>query len=226
MFIYRYILETYILATILFVFLSIQNPDQKNFDHETVPAASATNGMHLASLKENLNPDLIKSFEMHLPEFLPLAKNKIVTLIDFSLPSTKKRLWTLNVETGEVLLNTYVSHGRNSGNDVAETFSNTPESYQSSLGFFLTDQPYSGKHGKSLRLKGLERNLNDKAFERAIVIHGADYVSESFIQKHGRLGRSHGCPAIPEELASAFIDKTKDGSLLFIYHPSYNNYNL
>ncbi len=226
MFIYRNILGTFMFSTILFLFLSLQINDFKNLDHEIVSVSDSIKMSHLASLSENINPDLVKSFEEHLPKFLPLAKNNIITIIDFSLPSTKKRLWTLNFETGEVLLNTYVSHGRNSGNDVAEKFSNTPESYQSSLGFFLTDQPYSGKHGKSLRLKGLEKNLNDRAFERAIVIHGADYVSESFIQKHGRLGRSHGCPAIPEELTSTFIDKTKDGSLLFIYHPSYKTHSL
>ncbi len=168
-----------------------------------------------------INPELISSFANKAKDFLPLAKTSIVTLIDFSLPSTARRLWTINLETGEVLYNTWVAHGKNSGNNEAQSFSNKPQSYQSSLGFYLTDQTYTGKHGHSLRLKGLEKNINDKAWERAIVIHGADYVTESFIKTHGRLGRSHGCPAIPPEITDEFINTVKDGSLLFIYHPGY-----
>ena len=102
-----------------------------------------------------------------------------------------------------------------------EHFSNKPQSHQSSLGFYLTCNLYYGKHGKSLRLQGLEKGINDKAMERAIVIHGADYVSESFINAYGRLGRSHGCPAIPIDIVDDFINTVKDGALLFIYHPSY-----
>jgi hypothetical protein len=153
-----------------------------------------------------------------------MASNKIITIIDFSLPSTARRLWTINMVTGEILFNTLVAHGKNTGQNIAEKFSNIPQSYQSSLGFYLTDQVYTGKHGHSLRLKGLEKNINDKAWERAIVIHGADYVSESFIKAHGRLGRSHGCPAIPPELTDDFIRTIKEGSLLFIYHPGYDQH--
>lgn len=145
----------------------------------------------------------------------------MVTLIDFSLPSTVKRLWTINLQTGELLLNTYVAHGRNSGDNEARQFSNVPESYQSSLGFYLTDQVYVGKHGNSMRLRGLEKNINDKAWDRAIVVHGADYATDGFIRKYGRLGRSFGCPAIPPEVTDEFIQTVKDGSLLFIYHPRY-----
>jgi hypothetical protein len=226
MIIIHYIYFTYLSLGMFASSVSYQIPDERKFEQVIPVVAEKTSDSLSTALRLNLNPDLVKSFEERLPEFLSFATNKIVTLIDFSLPSYKKRLWTLNLETGDILLNTFVAHGRNSGNETAEKFSNTPESYQSSLGFYLTDQPYSGKHGQSLRLKGLEKNLNDKAFERAIVIHGADYVSESFIEKHGRLGRSHGCPAIPEDLTTTFINKTKDGSLIFIYHPSYKNQNL
>ena len=150
-----------------------------------------------------------------------MAKSSIVTLIDFSLPSTAKRLWTINLETGEILFNSLVAHGRNTGNDVAQSFSNIPQSFQSSLGFYLTDHVYVGKHGNSLRLKGLEKNINDNAWKRAIVVHGADYVTESFIKQNGRLGRSQGCPAIPPEITEEFINTVKEGSLIFIYHPGY-----
>ena len=189
---------------------------------EPLTTGKTTEAFDLSAFADKLNPSLIRSLFERLPGFLPLASNKIITIIDFSLPSTARRLWTINLETGEVLFNTLVAHGRNTGQNIAEKFSNIPQSYQSSLGFFLTDQVYTGKHGHSLRLKGLEKNINDKAWERAIVIHGADYVSESFIKAHGRLGRSHGCPAIPPEITEDFISAIKEGSLLFIYHPGYD----
>lgn len=144
-------------------------------------------------------------------------KSPVITVIDFSLPSTQKRLWIIDTEKSEVLLNTVVSHGRNSGNLMAETFSNIPESFKSSLGFYETAETYSGKHGYSLRLDGLEAGFNDQARNRAIVIHGADYAKETFAKSTGRLGRSLGCPALPSELSAQAIDLIKDGTMLFIY---------
>lgn len=144
-------------------------------------------------------------------------KSKVITIIDFSLPSTEKRLWIIDPTNQLVLLNTVVSHGRNSGNLMASKFSNKPESYQSSLGFYKTAETYQGKHGYSLRLDGLEQGFNDQARNRAIVIHGADYAREEFAKNTGRLGRSLGCPALPTEISSKAIDFIKDGSLLFIY---------
>jgi hypothetical protein len=141
----------------------------------------------------------------------------LLTVIDFSLPSTEKRLWIIDLTTREILLNTVVAHGRNSGNLMAEKFSNQPESYQSSLGFYKTAETYQGKHGYSLRLDGLENGFNDQARSRAIVIHGADYAREEFAKSTGRLGRSLGCPALPPELSAKVIDLIKEGSLLFIY---------
>lgn len=146
----------------------------------------------------------------------------VITVIDFSLPSTQKRLWIIDTERGEVLLNTVVSHGRNSGNLMAESFSNTPESFKSSLGFYETGETYSGKHGYSLRLDGLEKGFNDQARNRAIVIHGADYAKEDFAKSTGRLGRSLGCPALPSELSAQAIDLIKDGTMLFIYGKDQN----
>jgi len=171
--------------------------------------------------ESDLNPQLVKVFLTHYEQFADVIKNPIVTLIDFSLPSTAKRLWTIHLQTGEILFHSLVAHGQNSGYDEAIQFSNRPNSHQSSLGFYLTGNPYHGKHGLSMRLEGLQKDINDLAFERAIVVHGADYVSDNFVKAHGRLGRSHGCPAIPELLVDSFIQTTQQGSLLFIYHPDY-----
>jgi hypothetical protein len=144
-------------------------------------------------------------------------KSPVLTIIDFSLPSTERRLWIIDLKSKSILLNSVVAHGRNSGELLASKFSNNPESYQSSLGFYKTGETYQGKHGYSLRLDGLEKGINDQARNRAIVIHGADYASEAFAKINGRLGRSLGCPALPTELSTKAIDLIKDGSLIFIF---------
>jgi len=142
-----------------------------------------------------------------------------LAVIDFSLPSTEKRLWIFDLENRTLLLQDLVAHGRNSGEVSATTFSNDLGSYQSSIGLFVGDESYSGKHGYSLRLDGLEPGVNDLARERAIVIHGADYVDPSWIDNHGRLGRSLGCPAVRREIASQVVDHLKGGQLVFTYYP-------
>ncbi len=141
----------------------------------------------------------------------------IITIIDFTLPSTQKRLWVINLKKPEVLIKTYVAHGRNTGENWALHFGNLPNSNMSSPGFFITGNTYYGRHGYSLNLVGIEPGINDNALRRRIVLHGAWYVSEDFIKKYGRLGRSNGCPAVPEDQASRVIDYIKDGTLLFIY---------
>jgi hypothetical protein len=146
-----------------------------------------------------------------------VKKTDVITLIDFSKPSFVDRLFVLNIHTGEVVFKTLVAHGRNSGKEYARSFSNKASSYQSSLGFYITTDTYQGRHGYSLRLKGCEKGINDNADARAIVIHGADYVSEDFIRQNGFLGRSHGCPALPQEVSTALIDIIKGGSCMFIY---------
>ncbi len=147
-------------------------------------------------------------------------ENSILTIIDFSLSSNTKRLWVIDMDSNEVLYHTLVAHGMNSGEEFATNFSNKSESYKSSLGFYLTAEIYTGKHGSSLKLDGIEKGVNDNARERAIVIHGADYVSETFARNNGRLGRSQGCPALPNNLCPKIISKIKNKSVLFIYHPS------
>ncbi len=148
-----------------------------------------------------------------------LANPEFITIIDFSRPSAEKRLHVIDLRSGTVMYHTLVAHGRNSGKTMARRFSNRASSLSSSPGFYITGATYTGKHGYSLRLDGCEKGWNDRAKERAIVVHGADYVSEAFIRRHGFLGRSHGCPALPETLSSAIIDLIRDGSCLFIYAP-------
>jgi hypothetical protein len=143
----------------------------------------------------------------------------VITLVDFRKAGTEKRLWVIDLTTGRVLFHTLVAHGRNSGELFATRFSNVPNSNQSSLGFYVTGDTYIGKHGISLKLHGQEKGINDHAAARAIVIHGADYVSESFIRQVGRLGRSFGCPALPMELHEEIIEQIANKTCLFIYYP-------
>lgn len=146
-----------------------------------------------------------------------IDRPEVLTIIDFSLPSHQERLWVLDLVEAKVLYHCLVSHGRNSGDIMAEKFSNKPGSYISSPGFYTTGETYFGKHGFSLKLDGIEYGINDKARERAIVVHGADYVSSEFIEKNGRLGRSLGCPAVPVELSREIIETIKDGTCLFVF---------
>jgi len=144
------------------------------------------------------------------------ASQQHLTVVDFDLPSTEKRLWVLDLANDKILFHTLVAHGHNSGENGAQQFSNTNESNMSSLGFYVTGQEYEGKHGHSLRLQGLDEGFNTNAFARAIVMHGADYVSEQFIKQNGRLGRSLGCPALPLDQYSQIIDAVQGGSCLFL----------
>ena len=148
-----------------------------------------------------------------------LVKNEILTVIDFSLASSEKRLWIIDMKNHVVLLNTLVAHGIKSGDEFASRFSNHENSFQSSLGVYLTGEVYTGRNGLSLRLDGLNEGYNNLARKRGVVIHGADYVSTDYIETNGRLGRSQGCPAVATEINEKLIDTIKDKSVLFIYHP-------
>ncbi len=140
----------------------------------------------------------------------------MLTIVDFTRSSREKRLWVIDLAEKKLLFNTLVAHGQGSGDDMAQSFSNTEETHQSSLGFYVTDETYQGKHGLSLRLNGLDQGYNSNARQRAIVLHGAEYVSQEFINQHGRLGRSYGCPAVPVALTPQIIDSVKGKSCLFI----------
>ena len=147
------------------------------------------------------------------------ADKHILTICDFSKPSTEKRLWVIDLATRKTIFNTYVAHGQGSGDNFAVSFSNTFDSHQSSLGFYVTGETYLGDHGISLKLKGMDNGFNDRALDRGIVVHGADYVSEKYIACNERLGRSWGCPAVPNDLKEPIINTIKDGTCLFIYYP-------
>ena len=156
-----------------------------------------------------------------------LAKNKIsrsnyLTICDFSQSSRQKRLYIIDVMNNKLITHTYVAHGKNSGGEYATQFSNQPESLQSSLGFYITSNTYIGEHGLSLRINGVDPGYNDKALERSIVIHGAAYVDGGRAKAGMYMGRSWGCPAVPEKESATIITTIKNGTCLFIYHPSRN----
>jgi len=149
---------------------------------------------------------------------VPVANRRLLTLIDYSRPSTSPRLWVIDLDTNRVLFEELVAHGRGSGENLTDHFSNEPGSLASSLGVFLTGDTYVGSNGYSLRLQGLEAEVNDHAFDRAIVMHGAAYVRAG-MERLGRLGRSWGCPAVRPVIARQLIDTIKGGSLLLAYYP-------
>ena len=142
-----------------------------------------------------------------------------LAVIDYSLPSTEPRMWVFDLAQRALLFNELVAHGRATGNKFSTKFSNTPGSHQSSIGLFRTLYTYTGRNGYSLRMEGLEPSFNSRAYDRAIVIHGAPYVSEKFIEKTGRIGRSHGCPAVASEKAKPLIDTIKEGHYVFSWYP-------
>lgn len=190
-------------------------------------SASAEVEEEVSSLYEELELDKKgldrNTFEMALAGYNKLVatgkiKNNKLSIVDFSQPSTKNRLYVIDVENKKLLFNTLVAHGKNSGVLNATKFSNTNESLQSSLGFYVTAEKYQGKHGLSMRLDGMEKT-NSNARARAIVLHGANYVSERFAKAQGFIGRSWGCPAVNPELNEPIINAIGNGSALFIYHP-------
>ena len=154
-----------------------------------------------------------------------IINDNIITIADLSKSSYKKRLFVIDLKNCKLLFNTYVAHGMNSGQEFAKYFSNIPESNKSSLGFYQTSNTYQGKNGYSMHLVGLEKGINDNAYNRDIVMHGADYVSESLIKAQGYIGRSQGCPAVPEKQHKQIIDKIKNGTCLFIFGEDRNYFH-
>lgn len=165
-----------------------------------------------------------KAFEQAIAGYNKIEDKtkEILTLVDFSKPSTEERFYVFDMRHKKLLFKSLVSHGKNSGGNYATSFSNENGSLKSSLGFFLTENTYQGKNGYSLVLNGLEKGINDRAKERAIVIHGAAYSNPSVVASSGRLGRSFGCPALPQAVSKPIINTIKGGSLLFIYANNQN----
>jgi hypothetical protein len=175
----------------------------------------------LAESAPNLNPHVLQRAlqATRCAVHTGIESPERLAVIDFSLPSSQRRLWIFDLEEGRLVMRELVAHGKNSGNKHSTTFSNTHESYQSSIGLFKASESYYGKHGYSLRLDGLEQGINDQARKRAIVIHGADYVAPSWVRDYGRIGRSHGCPAVRQEVIQEVVDTLKGGQLVFKYYP-------
>lgn len=148
---------------------------------------------------------------------IDIPKKGVISIIDYSLPSTEKRFYLIDLVDKKLLHNTYIAHGVNSGENMATVFSNVPESRISSIGFFVAAETYMGDNGYSLRIDGIEKGINHNARQRDIVIHKADYVSEDFIEQEGRLGRSWGCPALPNDVSHDIIDIIKEGTCIFVY---------
>ncbi|GAL34723.1 hypothetical protein JCM19240_4273 [Vibrio maritimus] len=164
--------------------------------------------------------DGVVDFQLFKDAYLAYEKTtnrskSLLTIIDYSKPSTEKRFFVIDMDKKSLVFNTYVSHGVNSGEKTATKFSNIINSRKTSLGTFLTDSTYYGSNGYSLRLDGLTKGVNDNARERYIVVHGADYANESFLKQNGYLGRSWGCPALPEHLSRQIIDTIKGGSVIY-----------
>jgi len=167
-----------------------------------------------------------KAFQFAYKGYTRLLQKNIIkepgylTICDFSQSSKNKRLYVVDMNNNELIMNTYVAHGCNSGGEFATRFSNKPSSRQSSLGFYVTQETYSGEHGLSLKIIGLEKGFNDRALRRSIVIHGANYIEEDWLRNNNFMGRSYGCPAVPEDERDELINTIKNGTCLFIYYPS------
>jgi hypothetical protein len=199
-------------------------------DYKEAPETNTKAILFINYLNKVYEDALLKEANLALPVFEKaiigfhnLSNNRklnqekqIITVIDFTRPSSEKRMWIIDLKNNKLLLSTYVAHGQGSGENLANSFSNIEESHQSSLGFYVTSETYIGKHGLSLKLDGHDKGINDRARSRAIVVHGASYVSESFIKATGRLGRSFGCPAVPVELNDEVIRLIKDKTCMFI----------
>jgi hypothetical protein len=218
-------------TSVFFLFFSLTTTTPKHAEtlaintKANVNAVSETVSVYNAIKANSESMPKLECFTKALNGFKALKaegkiKKDILTLIDFSQSSNTKRLWIIDMAANTVLYNTLVAHGRNSGDEFATQFSNAQSSNMSSLGFYATGEIYNGKHGESLRLDGLEQGINNNARSRAVVMHAADYVSESFIKAHKRLGRSLGCPALPQKINKKVIHLIKDKSCLFIYYPS------
>ena len=202
-----------ILITQLFVLCNFYPSENHSFSRSD----DALQLYQECALEKILSFDVFRLAMTGLEKIDELHNRKVITIIDFSKPSTRERLFVIDLENKQILFKSLVAHGQNSGANMARRFSNAPRSRKSCLGFFITAETYSGKYGYSLKLDGMEPGINDNARPRGIVIHGADFVSYTVARETGLLGRSFGCPALPVNSARKIIDKISKGSCLFIY---------
>lgn len=204
--------------------VGISHPTITDSSFSTADAAAAlytTVNLQQAGLSQAAFEYAWKGYQ-YLLDKKKITRSNYLTICDFSQSSRKKRLYIIDVVNNKLITHTYVAHGKNSGGEYATQFSNTPESLQSSLGFYITSQTYIGEHGLSLRINGVDPGYNDKALERSIVIHGAAYVDDGRAKAGMYMGRSWGCPAVPQKESARIITTIKNGTCLFIYHPSQN----
>lgn len=205
----------------LLLFIPVNFSQRESFEPYTFEVSSCKQLYNEMQLEGIVN---FTAFEQAIAGYDKIGEKtkEILTLVDFSKPSTEERFYVFDMRHKKLLFTSLVSHGKNSGGNYATSFSNENGSLKSSLGFFLTENTYQGKNGYSLILNGLEKGINDRAKERAIVIHGAAYSNPSAIASSGRLGRSFGCPALPQTVSKPIINTIKGGSLLFIYANNQN----
>lgn len=195
--------------------------DDSAFIAETVQIIYDSLKLQKSGLKKEVFAFAYRGY-YNLLEKGTINKEGILTICDFSQSSRRKRLYLIDLVNYKLLLNTHVAHGKNSGGEYARKFSNRPQSLQSSLGFYVTKSTYWGEHGLALVIDGLEKGFNDKAEQRRIVVHGSKYVGDNYLRFRNHIGRSFGCPAVPKKVSTKLIQTIKNGSCLFIYHPSKN----
>lgn len=210
-----------ILFTLISVILLASNVSSRSTSFAKAPADMNTKVQHLSAKAPNLNKNVLKLAlaAYQKADSKGAVKKPLLTVIDYSLPSSKQRMWVFDLSKERLLFNTHVAHGKNSGMDIPHQFSNQLSSKQTSLGTFVTRDTYMGSKGYSLNLQGLEKGINDNAYTRRVVMHGAWYVEPSFIKQAGRAGRSWGCPSIAHTLAKPVINAIKGGSVLYAYYP-------
>lgn len=226
------ILSVITFLTISFAFTTTETLEATNIAEEPIELVETSeinltveeeiNKVYSDFVENNSNVPDLDSFKNGMMGYYKLSdqnaiEKNILTIIDFTLSSTKKRMWVLDMTNNKVLFNTVVAHGKNTGSEFATKFSNKVNSLQSSLGFYVTGETYYGKNGYSMFIDGMEKEFNSKARERYVVVHGASYANPSFVSKLGRLGRSYGCPALPTAINNEIIDVIKDRSVIYIH---------
>lgn len=216
------IMRIILLLALLSISFATAETQAKILQYNSTPItiSSSTIG-HLATQGNNLDPNVLK---LGLEAYAKLHaegydQQQVLTIVDYSKPSTEPRLWVIDLKDLQVIYHTLVAHGQNSGWNVPTSFSDNPRSLESSIGVYLTGSAFFGRHGEALHLNGLDRGYNDTAAARAIEIHAADYVSAEFARLHGRLGRSWGCLAVNPQVALPIINEIKNGTVLFAYYP-------